>query len=130
MIDDYKFPFDLYEYQDVILFDEFRSPQVELYKILRWTDMHPVVLPCRYNNKQACYTKIYFTSNVPLDSLYSDTKFNEPKTYDAFMRRIHNVYNFDNPIEIQKFLAGEPNPNPYNINQTGMTPVTDENLPF
>jgi len=127
MIDDYKFPFDLYEYQDTILFDEFRS-QIELYKLLRWTDIHPVILPCRYNNKQACYTKVYFTSNVPLDSLYSNIKVDEPKTYEAFLRRIYNVYNFDDPIQRQKFYNGEPNPN--RIEQMQMTPVTDDNLPF
>jgi hypothetical protein len=130
MVDDYKNPFDLYEYEDTILFDEFRS-QVELYKLLRWIDIHPVRLPCRYNNKQACYTKVYFTSNLPLSSLYKNIQTDEPETYKAFLRRIHNVYNFDNPLQRQLLENEQPNPLSQMITQIELVPIKDDpNMPF
>ena len=96
VVDDYKNPFDLYEYQDVILFDEFRS-QFDISRMLRWLDIHPVILPARYNNRQACYTKAYITSNIPLDQQYKKVQTDEPETWRAFLRRIHAVENFDVP---------------------------------
>ncbi len=52
-------------------------------------------LPCRYNNKTACYTKVFFTSNKPLDSLYTYIQRSETETWNALMRRIDCVKVFD-----------------------------------
>ena len=55
------------------------------------------------------------------------------------MRRIQNVYNFDNPKDKQKFIDDIPTGNPFYIpppkicEQTGMILLTDEqakDLPF
>jgi hypothetical protein len=114
VVDDIKFPFDNYEYQDIILFDEFRA-QYDINKILRWLDRHPLVLPARYNNRQACYTKVYLTSNIPLDKQYVKLQTDEPETYKAFLRRIHKVIDFD------KINVPE---------QMTLTPIDDKDLPF
>ncbi len=91
--------FDGYMGEDVMLFDEFRS-SIPITQMLTLLDGYPLQLPCRYNNKQALYTKVYIISNIPFEEQYKDTQYNEPKTFDAFKRRINAVYNFDKSKEI------------------------------
>jgi hypothetical protein len=90
IIDDYKNPFDTYQGQDVIVFDEFRS-NFDISRMLRWLDIYPLTLPARFNNKQACYTKVYLTSNISLINQYVEIQNTEPETYKAFCRRIHQI---------------------------------------
>ena len=139
IIDNYKNPWDRYKGQDVVVFEEFHGQHVMITELLRWLDIYPVGLPCRYMDKQACYTTIYITSNEPLDKLYPNVKAEKPKTWNALMRRIHNVYYFDNPIERKKLQEGEPCENPHFekppqiCSQTGMrilTPEEEADLPF
>ncbi len=54
-ITNYDHPFDDYKSQDVILFDEFRS-SLKIDDMLKYLDGYPVLLPCRYSDKVACYT--------------------------------------------------------------------------
>ena len=86
--------FDGYNGQDIILFDEFRS-SITITQMLTLLDGYPVELPCRFANKSALYTKVYIVSNIPLSQQYPNVQKEEPKTYDAFLRRINVVYNFD-----------------------------------
>jgi len=102
--------FDGYDNQKVLVLDEFRS----LFKIadmLHFLDGHPVDLPCRYHDRVACYTEVYIVSNIPLSAQYPNVQVSEPATWQALMRRIQNVYNFDSKTEKQKLLNNEPNPN-------------------
>ncbi len=92
-VTDYDHPFDGYQGQDVILFDEFRS-SLRIQDMLNYLDKFPLVLPCRYLNKVACYTKIYLVTNIPLSKQYPNIQFESIETYDAFMRRIHHVEEF------------------------------------
>jgi hypothetical protein len=91
IIDDYKNPWDTYNGQDVVVFDEFRS-NFDISRMLRWLDRYPLTLQARYNNKQACYTKVYITSNIPLSEQYRDVDI---ETYKAFLRRIKSTQYFD-----------------------------------
>ena len=84
-------PFDGYKGQDVILFDEFRS-SLKFSDMLAYIDGHPVMLPCRYADKVACYTKVYIISNIPLEKQYPLVQVEEPAGYAAFRRRIEEVY--------------------------------------
>ena len=88
-VTDYKHPFDNYDGQDVILFDEFRS-DIECKEMLKYLDIYPVQLPCRYSNKWACYTKVYIVSNLRFERIYEDLKHIESETLKAFKRRIHH----------------------------------------
>lgn len=98
-VTDMKNPWDSYRGQDVVLFDDFIG-DVEITKLLIWLDRYPLELPCRYNNKTACYTKVFFTSNKSLDSLYMWIQLQEPETWNALMRRINCVKVFgDNGLE-------------------------------
>lgn len=90
-VTNYTHPFDGYKGQDVILFDEFRS-SLKFSDMLSYIDGHPVMLPCRYSDKVACYTKVYIISNIPLEKQYPLVQIEEPAGYEAFRRRIKEVY--------------------------------------
>ena len=83
-------PFDGYQGQDVIVFEEFRSG-IKIQDMLNYLDGYPVNLPCRYANKVACYTKVYLISNIPLDKQYPNIQTDSPETWSAFCRRIHQI---------------------------------------
>lgn len=92
-VTDYKHPFDGYMGQDVILFEEFRS-SISLGDMLKYLDGYPVVLPCRYANRQACFTKVYICTNIPLNQQYVDVQRNSIEDFMAFLRRINVVKQF------------------------------------
>ena len=68
-VTDYKHPFDTYDGQYVIIFEEFRGG-LKHGDMLNYLDGYPLLLPCRYFNRQACYTKVFIITNVPPDSQY------------------------------------------------------------
>ncbi len=89
-VTDYVHPFDDYRGQNVIVFEEFRS-SIPIEKMLILLDGYPTTLPCRYSNKVACYETVFILSNIPIEQQYKSTQYNEPETYNAFLRRIHFV---------------------------------------
>ncbi len=89
-VTDYRHPFDSYMGQDVILFEEFRS-SLPLGDMLKYLDGYPVVLPCRYTNRQACFTKVYIGTNISIDSQYPDSQRGNMGDFLAFLRRINTV---------------------------------------
>lgn len=93
-ITDYAHPWDGYNGQDVILFEEFRS-NLRIADMLQFLDGYPLELPCRYNNKVACFTKVFFSTNIDLRWQYSNIQRDEPETWRAFLRRIHKVQVFE-----------------------------------
>lgn len=92
-VTDYYHPFDNYKGEDVILYDEYRS-QFKIADLLNYLDGYPIELPCRYNNKQACYTKAFLISNMKFEEQYPSIKAGEPDTWDALKRRIHYFEEF------------------------------------
>ncbi len=93
-VTNYKHPFDGYRGQDVILFDEFRS-SLPLGDMLKYLDGYPCDLPSRFSDKHALFTRVYFTTNIPLTDQYSSIQRNESESYNAFIRRIHEVRHYD-----------------------------------
>lgn len=87
----YKNPFDGYKGEPVILFDEFRS-SLPIADMLKYLDGYPLMLPCRYNDKVACFTTVYIVSNIPLEKQYPNVQVDEPETYAALLRRINSAY--------------------------------------
>ena len=85
--------FDAYSCQDVLVFEEFNG-QIPIEDLLNYIDAYPVYLPARYNDRVACYSKVYFTSNTPLTQQYRDVQRHHPETWRAFNRRIHNVIEY------------------------------------
>jgi hypothetical protein len=108
-VTDYKHPFDGYQGQPVIVFDEFRS-QLYISDMLNYTDGYPLELPARYSNRQACYTTVYIVSNWTLREQYPNVQKEDKETMAAFLRRVHHLWELtpDGIIEhdIQAHMSG------------------------
>ena len=89
-VTDYVHPWDTYMGQDVVVFEEFSS-SFPVQKFLNYADGYPLKLEARYTDKQACFTKLYIISNIPLEKQYPNVKDEQPQIWDAFLRRIHRV---------------------------------------
>ncbi|MBD5105452.1 MAG: replication protein [Lachnospiraceae bacterium] len=87
-------PWDNYKGQDVVVFEEFRSTY-PIEDMLNFLDGYPLDLPCRYNNKVACYTKVYICTNIPLEQQYTDIQRQYPETWLAFLRRLSCIKEFN-----------------------------------
>ena len=85
--------FDAYRCQDVLVFEEFHS-QIPISAMLNYLDVYPIMLPARYNDRVACYTTVYLTSNIPLEAQYQEIQRYQLETWYAFLRRIHNVIEY------------------------------------
>lgn len=85
--------FDAYHGQRVLVFEEFAF-QIPLSDMLNYLDIYPVMLPARYSDRAACYDRVYITSNLPLSKQYESAQKSFPDRWNAFCRRIHNVYEF------------------------------------
>lgn len=85
--------FDAYRCQDVLVFEEYNS-QIPIEDMLSYLDVYPLMLPARYNDRVACYTKVFFTSNIPLTQQYLGVQKGRPETWRAFNRRIHNIIEY------------------------------------
>ncbi len=83
--------FDAYHGQDVLVFEEFNS-QIPIEAMLNYLDIYPLMLPARYTDRTACFTKVYITSNIPLNEQYIDVRHNRLETWKAFIRRIDHVF--------------------------------------
>lgn len=90
-VTNYEHPFDSYAQQPVILLDEFRS-SLPIADMLKYLDGYPLMLPCRYNDKVACFTKAFLVSNIPLSAQYPNIQLTEKETWNAFCRRINQEY--------------------------------------
>lgn len=120
--------FDSYNGQDVIAFEEFRS-SFKIEDMLKYLEGYPLMLPSRYNNKVACYTKVYIITNWALNEQYKNVQTSHPSTWAAFLRRIKTVYNFD----ISKDIPVNKTTGTIKTMQTKLTdliPIDDDNLPF
>ena len=85
--------FDAYHCQDILVFEEFHS-QIPIGDMLNYLDIYPMTLPARYSDRQACYTRVYITSNIPLEDQYPDIQIRQWETWQAFLRRITNVIEY------------------------------------
>ena len=85
--------FDNYTAQDILVFEEYAS-QLPIEDMLNYLDIYPLNLPARYSDRVACYTKVYITSNLPLEKQYLDIQRTKPETWKALLRRIHHIYEF------------------------------------
>lgn len=91
-VTDYKHPFDTYDGQDVIIFEEFRS-SLKYADMLNYLDGYPLLLPCRYFNRQACYTKVFLITNVPPCDQFPNI---DKESREAFWRRVHHIVEYIN----------------------------------
>lgn len=100
-VTDYDHPFDRYAQEPVLCLDEFRS-SLQIGDMLDYLDGYPLALPARYANRQACYETVYIISNIDLKEQYIAVQKKEPETWQAFLRRIHQVIEYrkdGSPVE-------------------------------
>lgn len=123
-ITDYKHPFDTYNFEDVIVFDEFHS-SLSITQMLTLLEGYPMVLPCRFYNRPACYTKVYIISNIDLDKQYLECQRLDKATFKAFLKRFSDVTFFDefgsNTISIDDYISSY---------ERGVVPVSNTVIPF
>lgn len=89
-VTNYSHPFDSYNGEPVILFEEFRS-DLPLKDMLKYLDGYPLMLPCRYSDKVACFNTVYIVSNISLEAQYPNVQREEPESWKAFLRRINGI---------------------------------------
>jgi hypothetical protein len=110
-VTNYDHPFDGYKGQDIIIFEEFRS-SLKIDDMLKYLDCYPLMLPCRYADKVACYTTVFLISNIPLEQQYPNVQLDNPETWAAFRRRIHHIQQKDREFEL---LPDDPSFDPKQI---------------
>lgn len=76
-----------YHNQEAVLFDDFRGT-APLHIMLQWLDGHPVQVPIHGGYANLSATRIYVTSNVPIENLYRNC---DQETRDAFKARFHHI---------------------------------------
>lgn len=124
-ITNYKNPFDNYNGEDVILFDEFRSSLL-IRDMLQFIDGYPCQLPARYADRWACFTKVFILSNIPLEKQYPNIQTDEPETWEAFKRRINEVIE----MKPQNGKPTEPTLKDLGLDDDFEEIPTDENFTF
>uniref|UniRef100_UPI0040567040 replication protein n=1 Tax=Acetatifactor sp. TaxID=1872090 RepID=UPI0040567040 len=85
-----KNPFDNYRGQDVVLFDEFRE-SLPMDELLSYLEGYPLDLPARFNNKVACYTKVYIVTNIDIRQQYTWYQRYEYESWKAFVNRFSKI---------------------------------------
>jgi len=105
-ITQYKYPFDSYAQEPVICFDEFRS-SIPIAEMLNYLDGYPLNLPAWYTNRTACYETVFIISNIDLIEQYQSVQQEEPKTWEAFLRRIHKVKHYTGIGEYTEYETAE-----------------------
>ena len=87
-VTDYQHPFDSYQSEPVIVFEEFRS-SLRLQDMLNYLDIYPLALPARYSPKQCCYTTVVVISNWNFEQQYAELQKDpeQKSSYEAWVRR-------------------------------------------
>lgn len=98
--------FDKYQSEDVIVFDEFSS-SLKIQDMNNLLDGYPLMLPCRYANRVACFTKAYIISNIPLEYQYANVRVETPTIWNAFIRRINKVVHFTGENQYDEMTTKE-----------------------
>lgn len=79
-------PWDGYNGETTLLFEEWRSSKWEITTMNRILDCYIMQLPCRYKNKYAEWTTVFITSNDSPAQTYPDEP--NPLVRGAFLRRL------------------------------------------
>ncbi|MCL2546905.1 MAG: RNA helicase domain-containing protein [Oscillospiraceae bacterium] len=98
--------FDKYQLEDVLILDEF-AHGFKIQDMNNYLDGYPLMLPCRYANKVACYTKVYIISNLPLEMQYPAVRIENRLVWDALMRRVSKVIVFHAVGEFSEYDTRE-----------------------
>ena len=84
--------FDSYTAEDVLLLERFQG-NIPLRDVLMYCSGYPSMLPARYSDRVACYTKLFITSDIAPDLQYTSSDYS-PIRADEFYQRIDEVIEF------------------------------------
>ena len=101
----YKNPFDQYQGEPVIVFEEFRS-NLKIEEMLNYLDGYPCRLPCRYADRMAQFTRVFIVTNWTFDEQYRNIEERYPETYNAFVRRIDEFVHLTTSYQGEEFKSG------------------------
>ena len=104
-VTNYNNPFDQYQGEPVIVFEEFRN-SVKIEDMLNFLDGYPVRLPCRYADRMAMYTRVFIVTNWTYDEQYQNIADRYPETYAAFTRRIDEWVHLTSVEKAEEFKSG------------------------
>ncbi|MDR3186459.1 MAG: hypothetical protein LBU04_06640 [Christensenellaceae bacterium] len=102
VVDNYKNPFDGYNYEDNLLLYEFHS-QITLPETLRLLDKYPMKLRSVITTNEVFYKSLYNLKQTTNKKFIKDKQENK-KTFEALFRRIKNQINFDNKADKDYFI--------------------------
>jgi len=79
-------PFDNYQGEETIIFDEWNDEQYPITKMNKFLDVWRCPIDCRYSNKYAAWTRVVILANAAPASFYAYNQ--DPTVLEAFRRRI------------------------------------------
>ena len=83
--------FDGYQAHNVMVFEGFQS-QIPIENMLNFLGEFPLQLPARYNDRIACYMKVYITSAISPAEQYQAVQRSRPEIFRTFLNRLQNIY--------------------------------------
>jgi hypothetical protein len=86
-VTNYKHPFDGYQGQPIVLFEEFRS-SLPIEQMLVYLDPYVCQLPSRYADRIGTFTQVFIVTNIPIEEQYPNVQAHHHETWDAFRERI------------------------------------------
>lgn len=127
-VTDYKHPFDSYQLNSVLVFEEFRS-SLKLQDMLNYLDIYPVILPARYSPRVGCFTTVFVVSNWDFEQQFAELQKDpeQKSSYEAWVRRFNGY--------VKEYYADGkynfyPTMQDYLKRNEQFRPVTDESVPF
>lgn len=100
-------PWDNYEGQAVVLFDEFDYNKWPIQDMLMLLDKWRVTLDCRYQNKEAAWVQVFILGNTDPDGYY---QLELPALLQAFRRRVHRITEVMNQEQVVDLSTVTPSP--------------------
>lgn len=100
--------FDTYRGQDVIVFDNFEG-QIILEEFNSYLDKYPLTLPSRYEDRIACYTKVYIVANMPLKYQYAYYQDKKQALWDSFIKKIDEIWHVSAGQNVEILKGGKTN---------------------
>ena len=96
--------FDNYDGEDVIIFDNFNG-QIPLDELNNYLDRYPLMLPSRYEDRVACFTRVYIVSSNPLSYQYIKYQTTDKEEWDKFVNKIDDLIEIDRHGVIEIILG-------------------------
>lgn len=106
-VTDYKYPFDSYDHQNCVLFEEFYSSEVKLREMLTWLDVYHFDMKARYYYRIPFFHFAVINSNYPLHKQYVNMQKENALGFEAFLRRINKIKVFTKYMKWDEYTVVE-----------------------